>query len=191
MEVRGGERTRRYITPGAVPVWVSSGRWGPRRARVEQCVVALAAELVYDKLIREGVPLKPGWRTTGSWESPDGSGRSWGISIEVVANAVWRCGRLFLRCPSCLKRATRLYVPVRGLEPRCRRCWGLSYESQSWSYKPMGSFGRILGPIAYATTDARRQERRQKAVERYTVRRSALAIAISELSKKETPESFR
>ncbi len=170
-QMRGGRRPRRYIVPGAVPVWVSSGRWGPRRARVEQCVAALAAELVYDDLIRAGTALTPGWCAVRRWTPKDGSGRTWEISIEVVANAVWRCGRLFLRCPNCDRWATRLYVPAEGLEPRCRRCWGLSYESQSWSYKPVGIFGRVLGPIAYATTHARRHERRQNAFERYKARR--------------------
>lgn len=72
---------------------------------------------------------------------------------------------------------SHLYVPLKGLEPRCRCCWGLSYESQSWSYKRVGIFGRVLGPIAYATTNTRRQKKRQRALDRYTARRSALATA--------------
>lgn len=56
---RGGLRPRRII-PGQVPAWVSGGRWGLRRARVEQCAAVLAAELVYDRLLRDGEQLRPG-----------------------------------------------------------------------------------------------------------------------------------
>jgi len=42
---RGGWRPRRHVTRSRAAVWVPSGRWGPRRARVEQCVT-LRAELV-------------------------------------------------------------------------------------------------------------------------------------------------
>src|SRR5229473_1410253 len=59
----------------------------------------------------------------------------WSLKVEVLPNPIWRRGRLFYRCPACGRRATRLYVPFSGLQPRCRRCWGLSYESQSWSYE--------------------------------------------------------
>src|SRR5262245_36823140 len=131
---RGGYRRRRFVIPGEVPVWVSTGRWGPRRARVEQCVT-LAAELVYDKLILDGQSFGPGSRLTLTWTPQGNVGPSWDVSAEVVANAVWRRGRLFLRCPHCQRRTTSVYVPVDGLQPRCRVCWGLSYSSQSWSYK--------------------------------------------------------
>jgi hypothetical protein len=166
MARRGGRRPRQV--PSDVPV-SSSGRWGRRRARVGQCAAILAAELVYDKLVREGATLAPGWRAVLAWK-PDGSGASWDVGAEVLANAVWRRGRLFLRCSHCRRRATRLYVPVVGLEPRCRRCWGLSYESQSWSYKATG-FLAALGPIAYATTLERRKQRRESARVRYEARR--------------------
>jgi hypothetical protein len=167
---RGGFR-RRYVTPGSVPVWISSGRWGPRRARVEQCVT-LAAELVYHQMVCEGPPFGAGSRATLTW-TPNGSSKSWPIGAEVVANAVWRRGRLFFRCPACQRRAARLCVPVADLEPRCRRCWGLSYESRSWSYKPTG-FLKFLGPIAYVTTQHRREHRREAAQERYRQRRAFL-----------------
>lgn len=115
------------------------------------CAAILAAELVYDKLLREGATLAPDWRAVLAWK-PDRSDASWDIEAEVLANAVWRRGRLFFRCARCGRRATRLNVPVVGLEPRWWRCWGLSYESQSWSYKATG-FLAALGPVAYATTD--------------------------------------
>ena len=172
MAHRGGRR-RRYVIPGEVPAWISSGRWGPRRARVEQCA-RITAELVYAKLVCDGKSFGPGWRATLSW-SPNGTdGHSWDVDAEVVANAVWRRGRLFFRCRHCARRATRLYVPVGGLEPRCRRCWGLNYESQSWSYKPTGILGAVFGPVAYATTAARRLERRAAAAIRYQARRQYL-----------------
>ena len=164
---RGGYRRRRYVVPGEVPVWVSTGRWGPRRARVEQCAT-LAAELLYHRMICDGVKFAPGWRkrftcTVGDVQFPN-------IAAEVISNAVWRRGRLFLRCPACNRRATRLYVPIAGLQPRCRRCWGLNYTSQSWSYKATGVFA-ALGPIAYSATYDRRQERRMASLARYAARR--------------------
>jgi hypothetical protein len=169
---RGGRRPRAVALSEML---VSSrGRWGPRRARVEQCAATLAAELVYGRLVCDGPPFGPGRRGTLSWTPRAGSGQSWDITAEVLPNAVWRRGRLFFRCPHCERRATRLYVPVFGLEPRCRRCWGLGYVSQSWSYKPIGMLGRLLGPIAHATTDARRQARRRAARLRYDARRAFL-----------------
>ncbi len=172
MARRGGRRPR-YM-PLDVSVYVSSGRWGRRRARVGQCAAVLAAELVYGKLVCEGVVIAPRWRAIGSWEPHGATGPSWAVSFEVLPNAVWRRGRLFLRCPHCQLLATRLYVPVSGLGPRCRRCWGLNYESRSWSYKPVGFLGPLLGPVAYATTTIRRNERRVAAQARYKARRPFL-----------------
>ena len=153
----GSQRRRRYVNPDEVPNWVPGGRWGPRRARVEQCL-ALRAELVCHQALCEGEPLQPGSRLTLIWRPSESD--SWEIEAEPISNAVWRNGRLFLRCPGCGLRATRLYVPLRGLEPRCRRCWGLSCASRSWSYKAVGWFA-FLGPIAYATTEERRRRRRE------------------------------
>lgn len=69
------------------------------------------------------------------------------------------------------RRATRLYVPVFGVAPRCRRCWGLSYASQSWSYKRVGLLGPLYGQVAYATTRIRRAKRRAAARVCYDARR--------------------
>jgi hypothetical protein len=170
-EKRGGRRPRSI--PAGVPI-SSSGRWGRRRVRVGQCATIFAAELVYDKLIREGVVFGPGWCSVLAWTPKSSSDTCWEIDVEVIANAVWRRGRLFFRCANCRRRATRLYIPIAGLEPRCRQCWYLSYESQSWSYKPIRMFGRLIGPIAYATTIERRKRRRQSAVLRYKERRAVL-----------------
>jgi len=76
--------------------------------------------------------------------------------------------------PSLLAPGDPLYEPIVGVEPRCRRCWGLSYESQSWSYKPTGPFGPLFGPVAYVTTLNRREERRLAAQTRYKERRPFL-----------------
>src|SRR5262245_25945361 len=97
---RGGFR-RRYIVPGEVPVWVSSGRWGPRRARVGQCAAILAAELVYGKLVCDGDTFGPGSRATLTWTPHGSTGASWDVEAEVLPNAVWRRGRLFLLCKHC------------------------------------------------------------------------------------------
>lgn len=169
---------RRCVTPGTVPVWVSSGRWGPRRARVEQCTT-LRAELVYHQALCAGEPLCPGSRLELTWR-PDsdehlGTGASWPIDAEVVCNAVWRRGRVFLLCPGCRRRVTRVYIPVKGLQPRCRQCWGLAYESQRWCYKA-GGLLEFLGPIAYATTARRRDQRRIASLERYRIRRELHAV---------------
>ena len=96
---RGGRPVRRYVIPNSVPVWVSSGRWGPGRARVEQCVT-LRAELVYHQMICERSNFGPGSRAELTWR-PNGSNRSWSVTAEIAANAVWRRGRLFFHCPMC------------------------------------------------------------------------------------------
>lgn len=174
---RGGRRPR--FMPSGEPVSSSSYRWGRRRARVGQCAAILGAEFVYGQLICEGQAFGPGFRATFAWTPAGGSGASWDIAVEVLANAVWRRGRLFFRCGHCRRRATRLYIPVARLEPRCRRCWGLSYESQSWSYCGTGFWGRLMGPLAHATTLERRKQRRHAARARYDSRRSFLAAALS------------
>ena len=169
---RGDRRPRKCVVPGEVPGWVSGARWGPRRARVGDCPATLAAELVYGQLVCDGMTFAPGWRATLLWTPHGHAGPSWPIRAEVLPNAVWRRGRLFLRCPGCEQRATRLYVPVVGLDPRCRRCWGLSYESQSWSYK--GTWDRLPCSPASAATILKRERQRQAARARYSARRAIL-----------------
>jgi hypothetical protein len=164
---RGGRRPRHL--PSGVPV-SSSGRWGPRRTRVHECWSILRAEAVYDQFLREHVALKPGWRATVRVLIPIEDSKAvhpWSFEVEVLPNRVWRRGRLFCRCPACGRRATRLYVPLSGLQPRCRRCWGLSYESKSWSYG-------LYAPAAYVTTLCRREERQRAARARYDARRAFL-----------------
>src|SRR5205823_263889 len=133
---------------------------------VEHCVT-LRAEMVYHQALGAGEPLRPGARLIVTCSVHN---RAWQFDAELIANPIWRHGRLFFRCPHCRRRATRLYVPLEGGQPRCRRCWGLNYVSQSWSYRVTGLLA-FLGPIAYETTEARRRERRAAALERYAERR--------------------
>jgi hypothetical protein len=114
-----------------------------------------------------------GWHREGvrTW-TPHEHGSSWQIDAEVIANAVWRHGRLFFRCRACSRYATRLCVPLPALDPRCRRCWGLNYARQSWSYSRANPWAALLGPVAYVTTEERRRERREASREGYAVRRA-------------------
>lgn len=181
MATRGGYRERRYILPHELPIYVPSGRWGPRRARAELCLVILRAEAVYDQLIRAGTTFGPGTRLRLECRSTSAPGYAWAVRAEVLSNTVWSRGRLFLRCETCDQRATRLYVPVLGLDPRCRRCWGLSYVSQSWCYKPVGILGSVLGPVAHGETDRRRQARRKACRERQKARRGIIIPSCADL----------
>lgn len=172
---RGGWCGRRSIGPGDAPVWVSSGRWGRRRARVAECVGVVRAEDVYAKLLTDSPPgtVGPGWRGHATFTLASGEGGERHFRIEVRANPVWRMGRVFLRCPACDRRATRLYVPVADADLRCRRCWGLSYESQSWSYRSEVRVGALVFPLNLCrhTTQLHRDKRRQAARLRYAARR--------------------
>src|SRR5262245_45622088 len=67
----------------------------------------------------------------------------------------------------------------RGSRAAVAAVLGLSYTSQSWSYKPVGLYGQVLGPVATATTEARRDERRQAARARYAERRPFLLARAS------------
>jgi hypothetical protein len=74
--------------------------------------------------------------------------------------------------------ATRMYVPVVGHPPACRRCFGLSYESRTANYKATG-LAADWGPMAYQTTNARRDERHQAARARCELRRPFLAASLA------------
>jgi len=98
---------------------------------------------------------------------------------EVHRNAVWRRGRVFLVCPSCSRRCTRLYVPVENRALACRSCWGLTYESRTLlNYKDSlygrGALARMLGTsqreMAFITTSERRKERDRRSCERWEAR---------------------
>jgi hypothetical protein len=166
---RGGRRARRFILPSDAGVFVRGGRWGPRRARVGECAFVLHAENFYADALRRGRPLFPGIRGVVTCQTDAAAeGFTHVLPFEVVANHLWRQGRWFFLCPACQGRASRLYVPLAGLDARCRRCWGLSYASQSWCYRP--DWARTVN---YVTTLHARCERRRAARQRYRERRLA------------------
>ena len=144
---------------------------GSRRLRVSECWATLRAEGVYAELLRAGTVLRPGDRAKLELlvpiETDDRCSTPWYVTAESLANPLWLKGRLFLRCLRCDGRCSRLYVPRPSLQPRCRRCWGLSYQSQTWNYK--GSEWDRLP--CYVTTDNARQDRRRDARSRYAARR--------------------
>jgi hypothetical protein len=150
---------RRYIRPGQdAAVWIDSGRWGPKRLKVTQCWATLTAEGVYTGLLRDDATrARAGARGTVEWtvRSRSGCSRSFPADWELRANAVWRHGRLFFRCPRCTRLATRLYVPCEDSGAACRRCWGLTYESRRENYKSAPSFLPCysLGQMARSLAD--------------------------------------
>jgi hypothetical protein len=120
-----------------------------------------------------------GRQSCGSWRPWNDDlevGRRGGYAgWEVRQNAVWRRGRVFLGCPRCGCRCTRVYIPLEDSSPACRRCWGLSYESrQLQNYKNStwgrGALARMFGTTqrdwAYQATADRREQRRQLARDR-------------------------
>ena len=169
---------RRYIWPGEdAAVWIESGRWGPKRVKVSQCWAALRAEDVYTGLLRDDAKrARPGARGVLSWTLA--GEHTFEVAWELRANTVWRFGRVFLTCPACNRRATRIYVPGESFPARCRRCWGLSYESrQRRNYKAGRSrWGVILSPLTYAMCRAEdaREARSAASLKRYAERREIL-----------------
>src|SRR5204863_3725997 len=133
--MRGGRRPR-SITRDDAAVWCPGGRWGRRRVRVTECRAVLTAETLYTFLLRDDpATLEAGTHAIVRWTVRDTShphvlDRCVELECEVRPNAVWRFGRVFLRCPNCGRLATRLYLPTADVEPACRRCWGLTYESR-------------------------------------------------------------
>jgi hypothetical protein len=172
---------RRYVTSEEAAVWCPGGRWGPRRTRVNECWSLLRAEDIYGALLKEvPVRIRPGAAGTATYTV---EGRQFTASWEVRQNAVWRRGRVFLRCSRCDRRCTRLYLPLETSWLACRRCWGLSYVSrQLLNYKDSlwgrGWVARMFGTTqrdwAYQHTSERRSERRERARERWRVRRRLL-----------------
>jgi len=165
---------RRSVVPGIVPVWVETGRWGPRHVRVNECAAIFRAERIYAQLMLAGRNIRPGYGAIIAVKPFANSVVEWHLKVEVVANAVWRRGRMFIVCRRCRRRAARLYIPTPQREPRCRRCWCLSYESQSWSYRPK-RVGSLVAVVPRLITDGHRTARTQAAKRRYRERRAALA----------------
>jgi hypothetical protein len=167
---------RRYVTREDAAVWCPSGRWGPRRVRVTECVSVFRAEDVYTALLREADqlrPVRPGARGSVTFSI---EGRTLSAAWEVRANAVWRFGRVFLRCSRCERLATRLYMPLAHSWAACRRCWGLTYESrQRANYRDCGRFaglGLTSRSAAQWQTLSERERRAEAAAVRYAERRT-------------------
>jgi hypothetical protein len=139
-------------------------------------LAVLTAEQLYTRVLRDGVRhVRHGYRGDARWTV--GTSVSW-IVFEMRANAVWRFGRLFLHCPTCCRRVTRMYVVTTATPAMCRLCWGLTYESrQHRNYKDVGLFavaGLTLRWFAASETLRERQVRAEAARERYAERRAIL-----------------
>ena len=160
---------RRRLTSYDVKVWIS-GRWGPRRVRVEECWAILTAERVYTSLLGDPEAISVGRRGELLYTVGD---RTVTVHFEVRANAVWRFGRVFLICPMCSGRATRIYLTTAASPAGCRRCWGLTYESRKADYRVRGPFSYV-GSWGEAATVLARERRSEASARRYAERRSIL-----------------
>ena len=178
---RGGRRPRQ-IGRGDAAVSCPGGRWGRRRTRVTECWAVLRAEDAYTALLTGGARLSPGYRA--DLEATVGE-RTFRYFVELRPNAVWRFGRLFMRCPSCSRWRTRLYVPTKDASLMCRSCWGLTYTSrtlQNYKNSPVGrgQFARMFGTSqrdwALLATYEKRRERLEASRERWAERRRYQAI---------------
>lgn len=176
---RGGRRPH-WAPSNDTPAY-ASGRRGRRRVRVSECWSTLRAEVVYTALLQhDASTVRPGAKGTSTYTL---EGREFIAAWEVRQNAVWRQGRVFLRCPRCELACTRLYIPLKDSWLACRRCWGLTYASRTLqNYKDSlwgrGLIARMFGTSqrdwAFDATDQRRAERRQHSENRWKVRRQHL-----------------
>src|SRR5688572_19979249 len=109
---------RRWIWTHEAAVSCPGGRWGRRRTRVGECWSILRAEDLYTVLLRDKADaVRPGAAGTAIWKI---EGREHTAQWEIRHNAVWRRGRVFLRCTRCSLRCTRLYLPVETSWLACR-----------------------------------------------------------------------
>jgi hypothetical protein len=172
---------RRWIYSHEAPVWCPGGRWGPRRVRVNECWSVFHAEDVYTRLLtKDASNLGPGARGTSTWLLER---RKFTAAWEVRPNTVWRRGRVFLLCPRCGRRCTRLYLPLATSWLACRTCWGLTYDSRTMqNYKNSlwgrGAIARMFATTqrdwALLTTFETRQARRRRCADRWAERRKYL-----------------
>ena len=80
----------------------------------------LRAEDVYTALLHsDATKVGSGVRGTVTYKLEE---RDVTADWEIRQNAVWRRGRLFLECPRCQRRCTRLYLPLADSWLACRRC---------------------------------------------------------------------
>jgi hypothetical protein len=145
---------------------------------VTECWAIIRAEDCYTALLHScRKDATPGLRASLNWVI---GGRGLSADCEVRPNKIWRIGRLFLICPRCHKRCTRLYLPLEASWLACRRCWGLTYNSRTLSnYKDTlwgrGAFAKVFGTSqrdwAYEATSERRKTRSEAARVRAAGRR--------------------
>ncbi len=178
---RGGRR-RRWIAPGEAAVYCAAGRWGRRRTRVTECWSVFRAEELYTALLKDNAAsVRPGGQGSVRYTV---EGREVTASWEIRPNAVWRRGRVFLQCPRCSRRATRLYLPLADSWLACRTCWGLSYNSRAlqnyknslWGRGPIARmFGTSQRDWALLATYDKRREQLERSRNRWSERRDLLA----------------
>ena len=172
---------KRWIWPHEAAVSCPGGRWGRRRTRTTECCGVLRAEDVYTALLKDDARrVRPGAHGSAIYAI---NKREFTFRWEVRQNAVWRRGRVFLRCPRCSLRCTRLYIPLEDSWAACRHCWGLTYASRTLqNYKDSvwgrGRFATMFGisqrDWAYEMTDEKRRRQGERSKERWTARRLRL-----------------
>jgi hypothetical protein len=176
MAVRGGRRPRFLV--GNVVATVS-GRWGRRRARVSECHGVVRSEELYTDLLRQCVPLAPGWSADTGVRL---GGETFSVSLVVLPNAVWRCGRLFLVCAGCDRRCTRLYWPAASFPHlACMRCFGLTFASRTqrnYKSKRVDWFGWTHRDRAFFEAHDERDRRARASIARQEARRPYLAARL-------------
>lgn len=141
----------------------------------------IRAEDVYTALLKDDAPrVAPG---AGGTFTCSIAGRELSAAWEVRPNSLWTRGRVFLRCPRCGLRRTRLYLPLETSWLACRTCWGLTYASRTlYNYKDSlwGSprfaalFKTTQRDYAFHQTDQIRLERSERSRERCKLRRRYL-----------------
>ena len=152
----------------------------------------LRAEDVYTSLLRGPEPVSAGEHGEVTWTLDE---RSFTVAFEIRANSVWRHGRVFLQCPQCWRRATRLYVPTATAWAACRRCWGLTYQSRTQNnYKDGGGgvFAHVgMGHrfMAQLQTERERERRREASIVRWAERRDILTRKARAAKRRKVPHS--
>jgi len=140
----------------------------------------LRAEEFYTGMLRDlGGKVRPGaqGKATVTVE-----GRRWEANWEVAHNAVWRHGRVFLRCPRCAEVYASLPANRRELVrmstllgPYLRIPLAEQLQESLWG---RGEIARMFGTShrdwAYEMTQNRREERRKASRQRQRERRLLL-----------------
>lgn len=169
---------RRWVLLDQVAAWCEGRGGRRRRARVEECA-SLRAEHAYDALLRDArSKLYPGARGELRWTN---AGRTRQVQWEVRANRLWRLGRVFLTCPACGRRTTRIYLASADAHSAaCRSCLGLSYASRQENYKdngPLKDIGLTRRAYAQRLTCLNRTRSRSAARARWAARRSVWTLS--------------